>query len=133
MADQHHSGHTAEHGHGGIAHPVSVKLLLGVFFSLVALTIITVKVNDLPLGKLDIWAALVIAFIKASLVCLFFMHMYWEKGMNLVAFMCSFLFVTLFIGFTLMDTGEYRDNIDAYQKKLAPPVPVVSPPSQEIP
>jgi cytochrome c oxidase subunit 4 len=126
MADQSHS---AEHDSQDFAHPVSVKLLLVVFVSLVSLTILTVVLNGLPLGKLDIWVALVIATIKASLVCLFFMHMFWEKGFNVVVFFSSFLFVTLFIGLTLTDTSAYRDTLDAYPNTLEPPVPVVSPPT----
>jgi cytochrome c oxidase subunit 4 len=124
MADPHHD-HASHDAHFG--HPVPVKLLLAVFVCLVSLTILTVLVNDLSLGKLDIWVALTIATIKASLVCLFFMHMYWEKGFNVIAFFTSLLFVTLFIGITLMDTGAYRDLLDKYprEKRPAPPVPVV--------
>lgn len=121
--------HSDHHDSQSFAHPTSVKLLLGVFVSLVSLTILTVLVNDLSLGKLDIWVALVIATIKASLVCLFFMHMYWEKGVNLIAFFSSFLFITLFIGITLMDTSANRDSKDAFRNTLDLPVPVVSPPS----
>lgn len=126
MANHSHSDH---HDSSSFAHPISVKLLLGVFVSLVSLTILTVLVNDLPLGKLDIWVALVIATIKASLVCLFFMHMYWEKGVNVIAFFSSFLFITLFIGITLMDSSANRDSKDAFRNTLDLPVPVVSPPS----
>lgn len=131
---EHTQGHQHGHGHGhghGFAHPVSIKLLLAVFVSLVSLTILTVVVNDLPLGALDIWVALGIAGIKAALVCLFFMHMFWDKGFNVVAFFSSLLFVSLFIGFTLMDTGQYRDSQDKFprEKRPTPPVPVVEPPS----
>lgn len=126
MAD---SSHSHDHDDHGFAHPVSVRLLLAVFFSLVGLTILTVAVNELPLGKLDIWIALVIACIKASLVCLFFMHMFWEKGINLVAFFSSFLFVTLFIGLALMDTKATQDDRDNFAGTMPTlPVPVVSPP-----
>lgn len=126
MANHSPSDH---HDSASFAHPISVKLLLGVFVSLVSLTILTVLVNDLPLGKLDIWVALVIATIKASLVCLFFMHMYWEKGVNVIAFFSSFLFITLFIGITLMDSSANRDSKDAFRNTLDLPVPVVTPQS----
>ena len=126
MADSHHDDH---HDLPSFNHPVPVKLLLMVFACLVFLTIVTVVVNGFPLGRLDIWVALVIATIKASLVCLFFMHMYWEKGINVVAFFSSLLFVTLFIGLTLMDTNAYRDSQDSFprDKRPAIPVPVVEP------
>ena len=109
MTDHNHD----DHDHG-FAHPAPVKLLLAVFVALVALTIITVLVNDLPLGQAVIWVAMAIATLKGSLVCLFFMHMFWEKGFNVVAFFSSLFFVSLFIGFTLMDTGSYRDNVDKF-------------------
>ena len=106
-----------DHDDHGFAHPVPVKLLLFVFFSLVSLTIITVVINDFPLGALDIWVAMGIATLKASLVCLFFMHMYWDKPFNVLSFMSSFLFVTLFIGMTLMDTGHYQNSVDDFPRK----------------
>ena len=119
------------HDHEGFAHPAPVKLLLGVFFALVTLTVVTVLLNDIPMGGMDIWVAMIIATMKASLVCLFFMHMYWEKGFNVVAFFSSLFFVTLFIGFTLVDTGAYRDSKDTFpiDHRPALPVPIVTPPS----
>ena len=124
----------AHHDHDGFAHPVPVKLLLAVFFALVTLTILTVVLNDLPLGAMDIWVAMGIATLKASLVCLFFMHMYWEKGFNVVAFFSSLFFVSLFIGFTLMDTGSYRENIDSFpqDKQPDPRVPRTGPPGTNV-
>jgi len=127
MTDHHDDDH-------GFAHPVPVKLLLGVFVSLVALTILTVLVNDLPLGQADIWVAMGIATLKGSLVCLFFMHMFWEKGFNVVAFFSSLFFVSLFIGFTLMDTGSYRDSKDNYPVDKLPSERVTAPaPAAETP
>lgn len=114
MTDSNH------HDDHGFAHPAPVKLLLAVFVSLVALTIITVVLNDLPLGSADIMIAMAIATLKAGLVCLFFMHMYWEKGFNLIAFFSSLFFVALFVGFTLMDTGSYRDSIDSFPEDKQP-------------
>ena len=126
MTDHHDDDH-------GFAHVTSVKLLLTVFIALVSLTILTVLVNDLSLGGMDIWVAMIIATMKGSLVCLFFMHMYWEKGFNVVAFFSSLFFVTLFIGFTLVDTGAYRDSKDMFpvDKRPGLPVPIVSPPEVE--
>ena len=58
--------------------------------------------------------AMIIATAKAFLVCAFFMHMWWDKSFNVLAFLSSLLFVSLFIGMTLMDTGHYQDTIEAY-------------------
>lgn len=124
--------HNHDHDDHGFAHPVPVKLLLAVFFSLVFLTILTVLMNDLPLGQADIWVAMGIATLKGSLVCLFFMHMFWEKGFNVVAFFSSLFFVSLFIGFTLMDTGSYRDSRDKFPiDKLPGERVIAAPPSAE--
>ena len=100
-------------------HPVSTKLLFGVFFGLIALTIITVATSALgsALGMPPAFAfplAMVIATMKAFLVCAFFMHMWWDKSFNMLAFLSSLLYVTLFIGMTMMDTGEYQPTIEAF-------------------
>ncbi len=101
----------SSHHEQSFGHPASIKLLCGVFTVLVCLTILTVVANDWPLGKFDVWVALGIACVKATLVALFFMHMYWDKGFNLVAFFSSFVFVTLFIGFTMLDSNHYQDSM----------------------
>ena len=108
-------------------HPVSVKLLLAVFFALVGLTILTVVISNLGLpSAIAFPVAMIIATVKAFLVCAFFMHMWWEKGFNIVAFLSSLLFVSLFIGLTLMDTDHYQDDIDLYPRDAE--AGVVAPP-----
>ena len=100
-------------------HPASIKLLLVVFGSLITLTILTVATSDfwphsnLP-PDLAFAVAMIIASMKAFLVCAFFMHMWWDKKFNVVAFFASTLFVALFIGLTLLDTGHYQDSIDGF-------------------
>ncbi len=107
------SGHHDDHG---FAHPVSLKLLFGVFAALIFFTILTVMLAGQDLGAFGIWISMGIATIKATLVALFFMHMYWEKGFNIVMFVGSFLFVSLFIGFTMTDTQAYKPQIDAFPR-----------------
>jgi len=108
-------------------HPVSTKLLFGVFFGLIFLTILTVVTS--ATGKsLGIPAAftfpiaMIFASLKAFLVCAFFMHMWWDKSFNVLAFFSSLFFVTLFIGMTLMDTGHYQETIEAYDIQQLPAV-----------
>ena len=108
-------------------HPVSTKLLFGVFFSLIFLTILTVvtSASAKSLGMPDAFAfpvAMLIATAKAFLVCAFFMHMWWDKSFNVIAFLSSVLFVTLFISMTLMDTGHYQSTIEAYDVNQMPGV-----------
>lgn len=107
------SGH---HDHG-FAHPAPLKLLFGVFAALIFLTILTVLLAGQDLGAFGIWISMGIATVKASLVALFFMHMMWDKGFNILIFVSSFLFVTLFIGFTLTDTQHYQNQIDAFPRE----------------
>ncbi len=112
-------GHTAAspdaaHGHhdGEFAHPASIRMLLTVFFVLVGLTFLTVYQASFDLGGAEIWLSLIIATIKASLVILFFMHLLYDKPFNAILFISSLIFVTLFLGFTLLDAKAYRNQIE---------------------
>lgn len=117
--DAHRHG---DHGHGdhGFAHPAPLKLLYGTFFALVFLTVITVVLNDFPLGQLDIWVAMGIASLKGALVMAFFMHMWWEKSFNILMFLGSVLFVVLFIGMLLIDTDNYKQDKEDFPVKNRP-------------
>lgn len=102
-------------------HPVSTTMLVSVFVSLIILTILTVVTSAMwdASGLPEDFAfpvAMIIASAKAFLVCAFFMHMWWDKKFNVLAFLSSTLFVALFIGLTLMDTKHYQENIDAYPR-----------------
>ncbi len=90
----------------GLAHPVSVPLLIGVLIALLFLTVLTVAVTYVDMGRLNIWIALGIAFVKGTLVCLYFMHLRWDKPFNLILLVSSLFFVALFLGFCIMDTSE---------------------------
>ncbi len=122
---------TSGHGNSATGHVTPIRLLVTIFVILVGLTILTVVANDWPLGHYDLWVALVIALVKATLVALFFMHMYWDKGFNVFAFLSSFVFATLFIGFTLMDTRHYQDSIREFPKSGRPDVIFPGAPTQQ--
>ncbi|MFT7631352.1 MAG: cytochrome c oxidase subunit 4 [Mariniblastus sp.] len=100
-------------------HPAAPKMLFAVFFGLIFLTILTVvtsatgKMMGIP-PAFTFPIAMMIATAKAFLVCAFFMHMWWDKGFNILAFFSSLLFVSLFIGMTLMDSSHYQDSIEAF-------------------
>jgi cytochrome c oxidase subunit 4 len=100
-------------------HPAAPKMLFMVFFALIFLTFLTVATSALApvVGMPREFAfpiAMMFATVKAFLVCAFFMHMWWEKGFNIMVFLTSLLFVSLFIGMTLMDTHHYQNSIDAF-------------------
>ena len=89
--------------HSGLGHVVPVWLLAAVFTGLLLLTGLTVAVAQVDLGNLNLYLALGIAAAKASLVVLFFMHLFWDRPFNSMVFIGCLLFVSLFIGITLTD------------------------------
>ena len=73
-----HDGHADEHH--GIAHTASVKVLLGTWGALMVLTVLTVLATRIDLGtNTNLALAMLVAVIKASLVCVFFMHLKYDK------------------------------------------------------
>jgi cytochrome c oxidase subunit 4 len=119
-------GENADHrGHAHFAHPTPVWQLAIVFAALIVLTIMTVSTGMLGLGKYEIVASLGIAFVKATLVALFFMHLIYDKPFNQMLFTFSLAFIALFIGFTAMDSQTYRPLVEAREEDVPfqpPPV-----------
>jgi len=96
-------------------HIASVKLLLVVWIGLMVGTWLTVAASNVDLGALNIWIGLAIATAKATLVALFYMHLRWDKPFNAFVFVGAFFLLFLFIGFAMMDTGQYQvDMIPGY-------------------
>jgi cytochrome c oxidase subunit IV len=106
--------HADNHGHheGDFAHPASIRMLLTIFVILVILTLLTVYQSTFEMGAMEIWLSLLIATVKASLVILFFMHLLWDKPFNAILFISSIIFVSLFLGFTLLDADAYSNKIE---------------------
>jgi cytochrome c oxidase subunit 4 len=88
--------HAAEEDHG-IGRYALVWALLLVF---TGITIITGRMN---LGAANIFIALAIAITKATLVVLFFMHLWDMGGVNRLVFVVSVLFLVVLI------TGVFGD------------------------
>jgi cytochrome c oxidase subunit 4 len=88
-----------------------LKLYVGVWAALMVLTWITVAVAQFDFGVLNLWVAMGIATIKASLVVLFFMHVAYDKPINAIVLIISLLFLFLFISFTLIDTYHYHGQL----------------------
>ncbi|MCU0711149.1 MAG: cytochrome C oxidase subunit IV family protein [Pirellula sp.] len=111
-ADAHgHAGDAHGHGDGEFAHPAPIWMLLAVFFALLVLTFLTVFQARFDLGDLEIVLTLFIATVKAGLVIAFFMHLLWDKPLNAIVILSSLIFVSLFLGFCLMDAKGYRNNL----------------------
>ena len=92
-----HDDHAEAHEHGGVA--IYTRTLI----ALLILTALTVGAAYINLGSGNVVIALFIATIKAILVALFFMHLRWEKPMNALIGMAGFVFLGIFIGFSLLD------------------------------
>jgi cytochrome c oxidase subunit 4 len=100
-------GPEAPHG----VHAVPRRILLGVYSVLIICTVITVAVSFVDLGQANIWVALLIAVIKGSLVCLYFMHLRWDSPFNGLALVAALFFVALFIGLALLDSTSYQPQL----------------------
>lgn len=110
---EHHDTHDAHESHHHIS-PVS--LYWGVWGALMVLTVITVLAYYIPLwlnlnlGAANVVIAMAIATTKATLVCLYFMHLKYDKKFNLIAFLSSLIFLGLFLAFTLLDINTREDQ-----------------------
>lgn len=99
-----------------LGHPMDMKILIGVFVALLALTVLTVVVADLGLGAADLSVAMLIATVKATLVAVFFMHLIHDKGVNVLFFIGSILFAGLFLAVALGDTWQYADEVGEFRE-----------------
>jgi len=114
MSDTHEQAaliEPAEHEGHGLGHAVPLGVLAGVFVTLGVLTILTVAVTWVDLGELNVWIALAIATVKASLVVLYFMHLRYDHPFNALVFLIGLLFLALFVSSILVDTFQYQPNI----------------------
>jgi cytochrome c oxidase subunit 4 len=113
MAADH--SHAATHAHaddGAVhVHIATTRFYWGIFFALICLTVVTVKVSYYDFGPANIVIAILIATMKASLVAAFFMHLRHDKLFNTISFLAAFLFLAVFILLTYDDLGN-RARID---------------------
>ena len=76
----------------------SPRSYLLVFIALLALTLTTVAVAAVPLGRLHTPVALAIAAVKATLVVLFFMHALHSPRLTWLAILASLFWLAIMIG-----------------------------------
>src|SRR6059036_2629512 len=84
-------------------HIVPRKVYYGVFAALVVLTVVTWSVAKIDLGKLNTIVALTIAFIKATLVVLYFMHVRYSSRLTWVFVGAGFFWLAIMVTLTLSD------------------------------
>lgn len=94
-----------------LGHVLPLSLLLKVFVALVGLTVLTVITGQMELFGMDLAIAMVIATVKASLVCLIFMHLKYDKPFHGMIFLFSVMIVGLFLAFLVLDTKQYQADI----------------------
>src|SRR6184192_2524767 len=80
-----------------------VRLYVAVFAALLVLTVATVSVSYVDLGTLSVVVALTIAFTKALLVVLFFMHLQESAGLVWVVAGGGFCWLAIPIALTMSD------------------------------
>ena len=67
---------------------IPVKYYVGTLLSLI-LSIVTVLVVLVDLGPLNIYVAMFIAILKATLVVSVFMGLYWDEAFNRIILWCN--------------------------------------------
>jgi cytochrome c oxidase subunit 4 len=89
--------------HAAHHHIVPIPVYVAIFAALLVLTGVTIAVAFLDLGPLNIAVALAIAFFKASLVVLYFMHVKYSSKLVQLAAATGFLWLGILLTFTLSD------------------------------
>lgn len=126
------SGHDHHHPSDHVPHIMPLRMYFGVAGGLIFLTVITVwtakfmpalihehtKMTITPMIAIAI--AMFIAFLKASLVCLFFMHLKYDAPLNRLTFVSGLFFLSLFFIFTLGDTMTRAEKPIAAQTDYMP-------------
>ena len=84
-------------------HVIASSVYVGIWAVLMVLTAVTVFASFLELGDLNIVLALVIATIKATLVVLFFMHLYYSSKLTKVTMVAAIFFLFLLLALSMTD------------------------------
>lgn len=84
-------------------HIVSTRIYFSIFAALMVLTAITVAVAFVDLGAMSDVVAMAIAFTKASLVILYFMHVRYSGGLVALSVVGALAFMAIFVFFTMSD------------------------------
>jgi caa(3)-type oxidase subunit IV len=84
-------------------HIHHTKAYIGVWIALLVFTAITVEVSYHDYGTWNIAVAMLVATIKGSLVCLYFMHLKYDNKLSQVAFISAFVFLGIFVSLTASD------------------------------
>ena len=77
---------------------------MAVYAALIVLTVMTVGIAFLELGEqAHLWVGLTIATAKATLVVLFFMHIWYSTRLTWMVALSGLLFLAILIGYAMTD------------------------------
>ena len=82
---------------------VPVKVYAKVLCALLVLTAATCAISFIDMGKLNAVVALVIAFVKASLVALIFMHLRYGRRLMRIVALAGLFWLGILISLTMGD------------------------------
>ncbi|APR79663.1 Cytochrome c oxidase polypeptide IV [Minicystis rosea] len=104
------------HGHGNgkdhVPHILPFSTYLATLVALLVLTAITVGVSYIDFGAANVWIALLVATIKASVVALIFMHLFFDHKFHSIILVMGLLFLGVFVTFVMFDTETRGHNND---------------------
>lgn len=109
------NGQPVEHAHESHEHISPMSTYNGVIGALFVLTGLTYAVSYADLGPASLTVAMLVAFIKAALVCAYFMHLKYDDRFHLFVFLGTIIFVGIFFGFTIFDLKS-RDALNDEQE-----------------
>lgn len=118
------SDHAHEDVKAPVPHVLPTIVYLAILGALIFLTLVTVAVAQVDLGPFSFPVAMLVATVKASLVALVFMHLWWDSKLNAVVFICTLLFLAIFIVLTASDlltrseTDPQRRNYSIRDEKV---------------
>jgi cytochrome c oxidase subunit IV len=101
----HTESHAAGHGVGAHTEPhvASFGSYVAIFGLLMLLTGVTVFASRVDLGFMNVWVAVLIACVKASVVVLFFMHVKYSSPLIKLTAACGFVWLLFMFGLTFAD------------------------------
>jgi cytochrome c oxidase subunit IV len=82
---------------------VSIKVYAKVLAALLVLTATTCAVSFIDMGKMNAVVAVVIAFAKASLVALIFMHLRYSRRLMRIVVAAGLFWLGILIALTMSD------------------------------
>jgi cytochrome c oxidase subunit 4 len=86
-----------------LEHIVPIRIYVAIFVTLLVMTAITTAVAFVDLGPLNVIVMLAIAFFKASLVILYFMHVRFTNRVTQLAAASGFAWLLIMFTLTLSD------------------------------